>query len=175
MTSDIEARVRAFEFELGMTIDRGRACARQLREVEDDDLRFLLAERLPFLGSAIIPVLNEIRADPGSGRGTRYLAAWVAVEVGDRADSIFVLCEQVEAATEWSLPAAGVLARHQITEGVVPVQKALGRVDPKDDIAVMGYLTALRDLQGTLAEPVRQRLIAEAHPWVVRVVEDDFP
>ena len=175
MTEDIEAELRAFELELGSAIDRGRACARRLREVDDDDLRFLMAERLPALGSAIIPELNEVLVDPASSLGARYLAAWVAVEVGDRADSILVLCKEVEAGSKWSLAAAGVLGRHRIAEGVEPIQKALERVDPKDGPAVMGYLAALRDLQGSLSESVRQRLIARGDPWVARTVEDEFP
>jgi hypothetical protein len=105
----------------------------------------------------------------------RYLAAWVAIEVGDRGDSISVLCAEVEAGTKWSLPAAGVLARHRIHEGVSPVAAALARVDPKDTIDVMGYATALRDLGGHLPDSVRQRILAESPSWVARAINEDFP
>lgn len=105
----------------------------------------------------------------------RYLAAWVSIEVGDRGDGISVLCTEVEADTKWSLPAAGVLARHRIREGLSSVEVALARIDPQNTVDVMGYVTALRDLGGHLPETVRERIVAESPSWVARAVEEDFP
>lgn len=175
MMGMIEERLRAFESEVGAALDRARACVRRLREADDDDLRFLMAERLPALGSSIVSELNEILMDPACSRNVRYLAAWVAVEVGDRGDSIHVLCAEVEAGSEWSLPAAGVLGRHRIAEGREPILRALERVNPKDGVAVMGYASALRELKGDLPDRVRVKFVAESDPWVARAIADDFP
>ena len=171
----IEREVRSFEAELDSALGRVRACVERLRSASSDDLGFLIAERLPALGSAVIPGLLEILGHPDSSGSLRYLAAWAAVEVGDRGDSIDVLCSEVEARTRWSLPAAGVLARHRIREGVGPVAVALAGVDPQDTVEVMGYATALRDMGGLLPESVRQRILAESPSWVARAISEDFP
>jgi len=172
---NIEDDVNRFEADLDHALNQVRDCVAWLRSAPTDDLRFLVAERLPALGSAAVPELQRILDDSTSSRGLRYLAAWVAVEVGDRGDSVSVLCSEVEAGAEWSLPAANILAKHRILEGARVVAEALDRVDPRSDLEVMGYATALRDLGGKLPESVRQRIVAESSPWIARAVATDFP
>jgi hypothetical protein len=137
-------------------------------------LRYLIAERLPALGSAIISPLQDILSDAVAGSALRYLAAWTAVEAGDRADCISILCDEVEAGTRWSLPAAGVMARHRIREAGPVIALALSRVDPQNTVEVIGYATALRDVGGSLSDSVRQRILAESPPWVAQAVDADF-
>jgi hypothetical protein len=174
MMGMVEERLRALEVKIGAAVDCARACAMLLREADDDDVRYLMAERLPVLGSSIVPELNEMLVDPACSRSTKYLAAWVAVEVGDRGDSVDVLCAEVEAGSEWALAAAGVLGRHRITEGREPILRALERVNPKDSGEVLGYATALRELRGELPHRLRLKLVTESDPWVRRAVEEDF-
>lgn len=171
----IEERLRGFEAQLDYALDRVGECVRRFETVDDHDLRYLMAERLPALGSAIVPELNRILTDPGCDAGLRYLAAWAAIEVGDRGDSIEMLCDVIDGGGEWSLPAAGVLARHRIEEGTDPVHRALVRTNPKDGGAILGYVTALRGLRGKLARPLRQKLLDECEPWVTRAIERNFP
>lgn len=171
----IETELGRFEAELEAVIDRARECVAWLRLAESEDLRFLVAERLPVLGHLVLPELMSIVEDVQVRGSTRYLAAWVAVEVGDRGTGVDVLCEEVEADTGWSLSAAGVLARHGISDGVGPIVAALRRVDPSDDVSVMGYATALRDLGGSLPRELRWRLLKSASPWVAGALGADFP
>lgn len=173
--SDIEEEVRGFEAELDRALGQVKACVDRLRSAASDDLRFLIAERLPMLGSAAIPSLQDVWDDPESSRSVRYLAAWVAVEVGDRGEGIEILCAEVDAGTRWSLPAAGVLARHRLYEGAEPVAAALGRVDPQNSVEILGYATALRQLGGDLPASARLRILTESPEWVSRTVSDDFP
>jgi len=69
-----DSRVSTFEQELVAVQTQASACARQLRETDDDGLRYLLAERLASLGSVVLPDLREIIDDPGSTPYTRFLA-----------------------------------------------------------------------------------------------------
>jgi hypothetical protein len=173
--SGTEEELRQFEAALCDVRTRVRDCVEQLRSAPSDDLRFLMAERLPALGTSAVPALQEILDDSASDPSLRYLAAWVAMELGDRGDCISVLCAEVDAGTKWSLPAAGMLARHRIHEGVGAVAAALARVDPQNSADVMGYATALRDLGGQLPESVRHRILAESPAWVARAIDEDFP
>lgn len=171
----IEEQVRAFESEVGAVLDGARACVRRLREAADDNLQYLIAERLAVLGSSIIPDLNEIVVDPSSDRNGRYLAARVAISVGDRGESVHVLCAEVEAGSVWAVPAAGVLGRHGLAEGREPILRALERVDPRHGSDVIGYVQALRELRGDLPDRLRLKLLTESDPWIARAVEQDFP
>ncbi len=171
----IQKDLARFEAELLEVADRARRCVSWLTAVQSDDLRFLVAERLPALGAVALPGVVALLDDPGVSGSTRYLAAWVATEVGDRGSCVDALCDEVEAGTQWSLPAAGVLAKHGIAEGVGAVLSALERVDPDDDLSVMGYATALRDLGGALPPELRARLVRGTSRWVSVALAEDFP
>lgn len=171
----IEGEVR----ELEAAIDGARAQVRlivdRMRTAPDDSLRYLIAERLPALGSAVLPAVQEILVDPASGPGLRYCAARVAVSVGDRGDCVDVLRREVDADSEWSLPAAGVLARYGIREATGEIVSALARTDPTNVRDIVGYATALRDLGGALPNVVRCHIQEASPSWVAQMIEVDFP
>ena len=171
----IELELRRFEAELEAVVARARECVAWLRTSQSEDLQFLVAIRLPMLGSVILPELMSIIEDEHIRGSTRYLAAKAAVDVGDRDAGVEVLCEEVDADTKWSLPAAVALAYHGLRAGLGPVVRALRRVDPSDDVEVMGYSTALRDLGGSLPDELRRQLLDSASPWVARALKEDFP
>lgn len=174
MTGRIEQDLGEFEVELGQLISGAKACVQRLRQASSGDLMFLYAERLPALGSVIIPELQAIIGDETARTTLRYLAAWIAVSVGDRGDSVNVLCAEVSRGSEWSLPAANALARYGIREGIGVVTAAVERVDPRNGAEVLGYLTALRDLGGKLPDEARCRILGYSTPWVARAIEQDF-
>ena len=72
---NIEDDVNRFEADLDHALKQVRDCVGWLRSAPTDDLRFLVAERLPALGSAAVPELQRILDDSTSSRGLRYLAA----------------------------------------------------------------------------------------------------
>lgn len=172
----IEEDVRRFEGELQAIADRALACAGLLRSVESDDLRYLIAERLPFLGRLVLPEMLSLLEDDQVAADTRYLAAWVALRVGDRGVAPKVLCDEVASGSEWSGPAASALGRAGITEATEVIADALRwRVDPRDEMEVISYTGALLRLGGSLPDDVRARLYESAAPHVVRALTRDFP
>lgn len=106
---------------------------------------------------------------------TRYMAAWVAVELGDRGAAVDGLIREVQSESEWSLPAAVALARGGVTRAIPAVLDVMRRVDLTDDVRAIGYATVLRDLGGDLPADIRDRLAGAASGWVIRMINDDFP
>ena len=84
-------------------------CIDRFRDAASDDARYLMAERLPAVGSILLPALTAIVEDPDSSPTLRYLAAWIAVGVGDRGASAEVLSEEVLRGSEWSVPSSKCL------------------------------------------------------------------
>ncbi|MBB2924873.1 hypothetical protein [Cellulomonas cellasea] len=175
MTGTFEDRVRAFEAAVADVRARSHALVRELADEPDGRLQHLLAERLPGLGDAVVPELDEIMAAPGSSPGLRYLAARAALELGDDEHAVRVLCDHVEGSTRWAVAAAGVLGRHRLRAGLTPVRDALRRVDPGDGVAVVGYADALHELGEPVPNDVRARLAPLVEPWVVRVLDREVP
>lgn len=171
----IEEDVRRFEGELQAIADRALACAGLLRSVESDDLRYLIAERLPFLGRLVLPEMLSLLEDDQVPADTRYLAAWVALRVGDRGVAPKVLCDEVASGSEWSGPAAHALSRAGITAATELIADALRRVDPRDERDVITFAGTLKDLGGSLPDDVRARLYESAAPYVVKWLARDFP
>ncbi len=75
----VEARIAAAQIE-------ARSCVAEL--MVDDGARFLIAERLPALGTAILPSVHELLADPDVDAEVRGLAALCGLAVGDSGPSV---------------------------------------------------------------------------------------
>ena len=137
MVSDVEREVTGFENEVATTRARARACVERFRAMEDENLQYLFAERLGQLGSFIVSDLYAlVLDDPAASRSESYLAAWVAVRVGDRGPAVDRLCREVTSGSPYALPAANALARFGLVQGLGPMTTALEAVDPNDVTAV---------------------------------------
>ena len=176
METDVESEVTAFEAEIAAIRSRATRCVEQLRAMSDEGVQYLLAERMRGLGSVIVPDLYAlILDDPGSSRAQRYLAAWVAVRVGDRGTAVDHLCREVTSGSPYALPAAHVLARFHLTQGVEAVIEAIRSVDAADTGSMIGWATALRDLGGRLPPEVRRAIATETAPLGGGTLLADFP
>lgn len=173
--SDTERSVRQFEAMLGDVGQRVEHCVAAFVGERDGNVRFLMAERLPVLGSAVGPALLEVISQHASDPSLQYLAAWAAVAVGERGDAVAVLCREVEERTVWALPAANAMARWGIREGLGPITRALEATSVTDLQGMSDLVTALRDLGGELPSSVRDRLLRDAPEWLAQPLLRDFP
>jgi hypothetical protein len=173
--SDIEREVTAFEDELAAIRARSRACVERFRAVEDENLQYLFAERLGQLGSVIVSDLYAlVLDDPAASAGLQYLAAWVAVRVGDRGPAVDRLCHEVTSGSPYALPAANALARFGLVEGLGPMTTALEAVDPDNVTSVFEWAMALHDLGGELPAEVRRELEQRTSHSAARAVLTAF-
>lgn len=173
--SDIERSVRQFEAMLRDGGERVDRCVAAFVGERDEDVRFLMAERLPVLGSAVGPALQAVIRQHVHDPSLQYLAACVAVVVGERGDAVAILCREVEERTVWALPAANAMARWGIREGLGPITRALEATSATDVQAMSDLVTALRDLGGELPSSVRDRLLRDAPGWLAQPLLRDFP
>jgi hypothetical protein len=164
MSDPIEARVTDLERRISTVQAEVEACVREL--LVDDDARYLIAERLPALGSAALPTVQALVRDPNSDHEVRVLAALVAVEVGDREQALETLLDEVKAADEFAPLAARRLAEHRIAQAAPAILDALRRTSSGDVDAVLAYLEALHHLGERLPEDEEQRL-KESDAWQV--------
>ncbi len=171
----IEKSVRRFEAMLRDVEGQIDSCVAAFVSERDENVRFLMAERLPALGSAVGPKLVVAIRQGTLDPSLQYLAAWVAVEVGERGDAIAILCREVEERTVFAVPAANVLAKWDIREGLIPITRALEATPVADVDAMSNYVTALRDLGGDLPSTVRDRLLNDAPEWLSGPLLSDFP
>lgn len=164
MTDRVERRVTDLERRVAAAQAEAEACVREL--LVDDGARYLIAERLPALGSAVLPAVQELVRDASLDAEVRVLAALVGVEVGDREQALETLLGAVKSADEFAPLAARRLAEHQIAEAAPAILDALSRTTSTDVDAVVSYLEALHHLGATLPSDERQRL-QESDAWQV--------
>jgi len=174
--TDIEIELANLNQIIERTRTSARDCVARLREAPDDDLRYLIAERLPALGSMILPDLLEVVRDSADEPTLHYLAAWVALTVGDRTESVTVLREEVLRGSRWSLPAANSLGRHKVASARDEISRALDRVSSdRDNPDIAQYSAALRQVGGAISAATRAQLVKDNSSWIARAVRSDFP
>lgn len=164
MTDGVEERVTDLERRVEAAQAAAEACVREL--LVDDGARYLIAERLPALGSAVLPAVQELLRDARLDAEVRVLAALVAVEVGDREEALETLLEAVKSADEFAPLAARRLAEHRIAEAAPAILDALSRTSSTDADAAVAYLEALHHLGAALPNDERKRL-QESDAWQV--------
>lgn len=173
MTTSVEARILELERRIQSVTDEASACVREL--LIDDGARFLIAERLPGLGSVILPTIHEFLANLELPEEARTLAALVGVAVGDRGPSVLELIAELERGGEYAILAARYLAAQRVPGIGGVILKALRASDPRDVDTVVAFLAALRESGVPLPESERIRLLGDGG-WQVRsAVAENFP
>lgn len=159
----LEDRVRDLEARIEEVRRTVRDCVREL--LVDDGGRYLIAERLPALGSAIVAPVGELIDDPATPAEVRCLAGLAGLQVGDTAQSALVLLEELERQGELAPLAARRLASARIPGTGKAVESALRETPLGDADSIVAYLEALRDLGVALDEDERRRL--EGGDWQI--------
>ena len=170
---DVEHEVVAFAEEVRAIRLRARACVERFRSTDDEDLLYLFAERLGGLGSVIVADLYElVLGDPSASSSHRYLAAWVAVRLGDRGAAVDHLCDEVVSGSSYALAAANTLVRLGLTQGRDAIAAAIVQVDPGRTRELVDWAFGLLELGGTLPASVRDSLESRRSYWYARAVLD---
>lgn len=162
--SDIAKRMANLEDRIGSVQREARACVEEL--FVDDGVRHLVAERLPGLGSAVLPAIHDVLGDGDVPAEVRTLAAFVGFKVGDRQSSLDVLLDEVVAGSEFSPLAARELAFAGVREAADLILDALRGTDSNEVDSVVSYLEALHAL-GVGLEAGDRRRFREGGAWQV--------
>jgi hypothetical protein len=152
----IENRVRNLERRIEQARLIARECVREL--LVDDSARHLIAERLPALGSIIVPFVRELIDDDAATTEVRCLAALAGIAAGDTEQSVIVLLDEVERDGEFTVAAARSLAAARAPGSAQVIKRALDRTALEQVDAIVVYLDALRALGVELSEGDRVRL-----------------
>jgi hypothetical protein len=171
---DIDARVRQFEADMSAGRYDAEFYVEQMRSTNDEDLRYLLAERLPGLGASALPALTRLMQDPIAPPEARTLAALVALQLGESEPSVRILLGQVQASAKWSVPTANALARAKVATAAPFVADLLERTDPRDSVRLLNVSNALKELGGRPSHLTRERVASVASRWVRDAFERDF-
>ena len=171
MSDAIMKRVTDLEDRIVRVESEARSCVQEL--LVEDSGRFLIAERLPALGSVVLPAIRELMNDIDMPADVSALAALVGFEVGDREQSLAVLLEEISARGEFAPVAAHRLARARIPEAEGPIREALSSTDVTDVDSVVSYLEALPRLGARLNDDERRRL-AHCGAWQVETAIEQW-
>jgi hypothetical protein len=153
---EIEERIVGLEGRISGLRSGVRACVREL--LIDDGARFLVAERLASLGTAVVPSVHELIDDVTTPQEVRTLAALVGARVGDTEQSALVLFEELERGGEFAALAARTLASSRAPGAAQAIARNLRNTPLEERDLLVSYLDALRELGETLGPPERQRL-----------------
>lgn len=174
MTTPAEVQLAVLEKSVAKISTDVGECVALL--VEPGELpRFVVAERLVPLGTALVHHLVELLKDPSIDDDLRGCAAFLGFTVGDREDCAMALLDQIEAEGPWALGAAQRLAAASYPGTISAVEAALRRADPSSVDVIVGYLGAFRTANGELANDLRESLAGGGHWQVATVLDELFP
>jgi hypothetical protein len=171
-----ELRIRDLEARINAVVQQAHALVHEL--LADDGLLWPVAERLPALGSVILPAIRQLLTDYTVPAETRGFAALVGFIVGDREESSQVLLDEIEQDTGFAVTAARQLAVVGEQQAVWPIEDAIRRSDLKDvheADKILGYLDDQQKLGHRLPDDLRTRLIASGSQELERAVRELHP
>jgi hypothetical protein len=164
VTDDIEHQVRDVERKIEQARELARQCVAALRDADDDAVVYLIAERLPSLGSLALPELQAVMRTARDSR--RTAAALVALGVGGRENAIPILVEELSRRGPYATLAAARFAAHDVVEAAPAIHAALAATDVEEIDLAVALIDALTDLRFPLCEEEAKRL--GRGPWQVR-------
>ncbi len=132
--------------------------------------RFLLAERLHWLGTSCREPLEKILAKEGDEE-PRILAALVLLQLGSNA-GIRVLMRAIRSGSEYSCLAADWLAEKGVADATSAILDRLEVCSFGDLDQIVSLVTALRELGEDLPPHLVARFREDAAPWQVRTLMD---
>ena len=174
MSTSAEEQLDALVARVAGIVDDVDACVSLL--VNPGELpRFVVAERLIPLGSALIPPLVRVLHASRTDADLRGCAALLGFSVGDREDCALTLLDEIEADGPWAVLAARRLADAGYPGAVSAIERSLRRTDPSSIDAIVGLLHAFRSAGGHLSTDVRLSLEANEHWQVDSALRELFP
>lgn len=174
MTSSVEMEIVDIERRVSAVAEDVGECVAVLR-TPGELPRFVVAERLVPLGSALVPHLLKILSDPEADDDLRGCAAFLGFTVGDREACAMELLDQIEMDGSWAQSAAMKLSQAGYPGVVSAIESALRRASPIAVDATVGYLRSLRAAGGPLPLDLRERLSASEYWQVSSAVGELFP
>lgn len=160
MTTDVDRRVAALQERIDAVLSSVRDIVHEL--ALEQDVRFLVAQRLPDLGSAALPPLVELIRGVDQPHEVRVLAAFDALLLGERELSVSVLLAEITADSEYAALAATNLAAVGIVDAAAPIIDAVRRtIDPHKAAT---FLDALYALGAELPDDVWHKLTSHPSP-----------
>jgi hypothetical protein len=175
--SDPDAlRIRDLEARIDAVVQQAHALVQEL--LADDGFLWPVAERLPALGSVIVPAIRQLLTDSTVPAEARGFAALVGFIVGDREESLQVLLDEIEQDTGFAVTAARQLAVTGEQQAVWPIEDAIRRSDLKDvhdADRILAFLDDLHKLGHRLPDDLRARLIASGSQELEKAVRELHP
>ncbi len=135
--------------------------------------RFIVAERLHWLGSVCREPLQEILSSSAAGEA-KILASLVLIQLGSR-KGLQVLLDAISSGSEYSGLSASFLVKQNIKEAVPVVLRRLNEC-PLDHIdEIVSLVAGLEGLGHSLPQQLILRFRQEGVPWQVRSLVEQYP
>lgn len=156
MSGEIESRIKILDAKVAQVRAEARECVQEL--LVDDGARHLVADRLPGLGSVILPFILDLLRSPDTSAEVKVFAALVGFDVGDRFESVEVLLGEVRVSSEFAALAARRLAAAHVSEAAEGMLGSLERPEFRNVDLIVVYLEALHDLGTVVGEGIQEQL-----------------